>query len=357
MNLRAELTSNVGLKLLSILFALGIWNVVRGDLDESFTPDLTIQVKCTNSDISAKLDEPESARIAVEFNGPKRQIQDLRDRAAEQLVAVARVGPDDLTDKWRGTLFRSVEELSFPFLSGLPGVTAKSSTPEKIKITATRLERLRIVVEEPKLLGANEIPNAVVRVLGFPETVLVQGPAQTLENLPPVKPHISTDALIRLRDRLGNQTTQAFPQVQLELPDDWDPALTLVERDKFQAKIEVTSELEQMVWVPIHIDYRGGVAAAVSELRFLHNAAGSENWREPLEDGTPATVRLPFSGPPRQMESLDATRITAFVLANDVRPEDGGFANLKVHVQMRDVPRGVAPVYGKFPLIGVEAAR
>jgi hypothetical protein len=240
---------------------------------------------------------------------------------------------------------------------GLPGVTAKSATPDKVEVSVQRLERTRLAVDPPELRGANDVSNAVVRVFGFPEAVLVQGPAEKLKDPKPIKPHVSASALMTLLDRMGDQVTQAFPQVALELPEDWDPELKLVERDKFLTKVEVTSELEEMIWVPIHIDYRGSSTSTLRELRFVHNAAGSENWREPTDGGAPAMVRLPFSGPPRQMASLDRKAIEAFVLANDVRPEDCGFANLRVHMQVRDVPRGVAPVYGKFPLIGVEAAR
>ena len=362
MKIRRLLFGNLLLKLGALVLAFGIWFVVRLTLAGTATAQFSVELQMETDQYVATILSPNDKRITLHITGVSERTTAFVGLSESQRTATIRIKDDALVEGQNKVPVRiNKDQLKFPEAL-LEGLKIGQMVPAEVVVLVERVEtKPKIHVHPPELRGIEDVSDAAFSVAWFPSRIAVHGLSIDLKKLSEVYPFVSAATLEELKSQLGNQTTQTFSvPLELDTARGWKPEFTLVSPNPLMAKIEVTSEKKALFWIPIHIDYRGAKALKSGVLKFVAEAAGPDNWTSSPGEPEPPRVRLPFVGPPRQIERFQELvndgKVIAFVLANDVDAQDG-FANLRVRVEIQDPPRGVIPLEHEFPRVGVETVK
>ncbi len=289
--IRSLLFKNIGLKILSLCFAVVLWYSVVSEHQTNLL--VTVPLTFANVPVAMKVRSVSEQRVSLHLEGSVSAMRSLE---------IGRIrGSIDLKGAKSG---KSRFEL-LPGLFNLPeGVQVASISPEVVYITLEKLLTFRREVK-PILKGQVDTHFAIKKIFSNPRFVWVLGDRnakRAIDNIP-------TEAIDI--DRIKRDIKK---KVALEVPSE-------VRLKEGPESVEVHILLREKIW-----------DRAVSMVKVtLENAEKGVSWQ--LD---PQTVKVFVRGPATVVEGLEAGKIKAMIPGEGLTP---GAHRLPVKVR---VPEGVS---------------
>jgi len=344
MRLGKALFGDPGVKLLAILIAVTLWFIVRKDLRDEKPVQFEVKVIVDEpGEFETVILQPSDGRLKVRVAGPASEVA-IFAAANPAGTVIARISGRDHVgaDKTGTTVRLGLSDLEFPpAIDGgnLSVLRPKDDAPE-VAVRVDRMVTKTVRLLEPTLWGKDKFEGTDFETGRWPPNLEVRGKMADLKDITEIKAHITQAELEILKDRLASRTSNEFTAT-LHLDELYAGRFELLEPNKFTVEIEVTSQQSRWLDVPLYIIYRQpGAAADALRLKFTADNK-NEDWFRVPEDGGPPLVHLEFRGAPREVLKLDAAKMMAFVVADDL-PDDRDFGTLPVHLDYQSVPRDVS---------------
>ncbi len=167
------MTRNIGIKLLSLAFALMLWFFVVGEEKAEITVSLPVELVNISSNLVVANDVP--SYINVRVYGPRSLIRAIATQGISKVI--------DLKDAPAGDIVIHMTPDTIPLPAG---IRVLRITPQNIKISLDRTMRKRIKVT-PVLTGMPNKFFEIKDVKAEPQDVLLLGPEKELSKLEEIK--------------------------------------------------------------------------------------------------------------------------------------------------------------------------
>lgn len=163
------ITSNVGLKVISVMIAILLWGVVLGSRSVKVTKEIPIEV-IPHPDLIVANDIPE--KISFELSGPKAFLRTILDRP-ENPIRIDLVGrkPGNVTYRFFS------DNIRLPI-----GVRVLSITPASIQIRLEAMKRKEVPVRV-EFRGVAQEGYKIVKTTVVPERVRIKGADSRLDGV------------------------------------------------------------------------------------------------------------------------------------------------------------------------------
>lgn len=317
--------AGLGVKLLALLLAWGLWYAVREDLDE--TRDFEMAVVVRPAPGSTVDGEPLRARVAGRVKGPRREL-DILIPSGKPLTIVTR--PEHLTvDQLSGTRDFTASDLVLPEPIRPGTVRIVELEPESVAVRLWRVERREVPLAPPEFPGAEELGVQVER-RRWPTKAVVRAPLEQLGSLLVLRTAVDRDQLRRLVEAMGDapRTTVTLPLAIIETPTD---RLAIVE----PRTLEVTADLARNAEVELTVDL-AVFRDAEGDGPLLRIVPGPAHpW---VLNGDRPRIVVALRGTPRSLAAVTPKSFRAFLVASEM-PPGAERAELRLHTS--DLPPGV----------------
>ncbi|MSR77312.1 MAG: hypothetical protein EXS63_03680 [Candidatus Omnitrophica bacterium] len=266
-------TKDWGLKLISLVLAIGLWNYAVGEESVEVTRTVPLKIHVQNPNVSVLKLSSETLQVTL-----VSQRNLLSDLASVEIIAVHEIGKE-MAKAGEYTFQIEAREIKLP----KPQIQVTSIQPEIIRMTLDELIVVKLPVK-PKFVGepAFGYKVATSQIQLDPNAILVQGPKGELEKLDAV----STEPI----DLVGR--IRSFRRtLSIALPSN----LKAVSESLIDAHIPINEEFEEKKFLDV----------AFKVLR-------SPEKNDVIEI-KPLKVSFVVSGSKRQLEKLTPQNILAYV--------------------------------------------
>ena len=286
---RQAVTRNLGLKLMSLLIAFGLWSFVNfGEHDTE--QSLKVPLELRNIAAHLMITNPHIDFVDLKVTGPRTLLGRIdRNRLSIVLdLAGARAGPT--------VLHVGAEQLNLP-----RGVKVMRISPSQVTLELERVAHKSVPVHL-RLVGKPPLDLQVADTKVSPETVQVTGPESDVEEV-----HAANTEAVDI-----SKATAGTIERELPLDSLGDYVSFSADRIAAQVHIEEVSVTRDLKRVPIELQH------AASGFRLV-----------------PEAVRLTVRGPKRLLNSL---KVTAGMVSVDAASDDAADHMVKPSVEL---PAGI----------------
>lgn len=285
------LTRDWGLKLISLILAIGLWYYAAGEEDIEVTRPVPLEIRVKNVKMSVLKVSAET--LQVTFLTPRALLSDL---TSKEITAVHEIGEEA----------KSAGDYSFRIGSGeiaLPSgqIRVKNIVPAAVQVTLDELIVQKLAIK-PALGGEAAIGYraAAEEIQLDPNAILLEGPKGQLEKL---------DSIPTERIDLVGRIRSFRKTVALDLP----PNVKALSEALVDVFVPVKEEFSEKIFegIPVKILNSGG-SSARAEL-------------------SPAKVSFTLMGSKRQLDKIQAGALLAYI---DLTDASEGEQTLPVKVQL-----------------------
>jgi hypothetical protein len=299
-SVRAVLTENLGLKIISLVCALGLYAFIHGAEHAQRTFSVSVLSLMPPESANRQLLTPLPTEVGVTLRGSQTQLDDLRADEIGSLRLDLRSGRESRIDL-EPSMFR------IP-----PGLTVEQIIPASIKVRWDNVVERAIPIQVP--LTGQAAPGLVVRgtPTSQPASVVARGPSSIVDVM----------QFARAAPFDVTRLTEGPHSHALAL--DKPPHLVTYDIDTVNAKVEVVRELKQKQFPKLKVEVVGNPRATVK----------------------PPTVEVDVSGTAENVNGILAEAIVPRVelkSSNDIDTSKPGSAMFDVLVDVPHVKTEVKP--------------
>ncbi len=273
-------THNLGMKLISLLLAVGLWYYALGEERIEVTRTVPLKITVQNSQMSIL--KTSALSVQVTFGSPRASLAEL---ASSEIKAVHEIKSD--VNRAGDYSFRlEPREIKL----NTPQIRVLRIEPEIIQVTLDELIVQKLAVE-PNFSGEPAFGYNLIKEKAElnPNAVLVEGPKGQLEKLKTIKTE-KIDLVGRIRSFRRT--------VALELP----------------SNVKILSEALIDIYAPIQMKLDEKNFADIP-VRILKDPAGSAR-----VEIKPRTFSAALNGPKAELEKLSADKIVAYIEISTLPP-------------------------------------